>query len=99
MVVVFNPSQKISANQMPKYVEKNGDTKSRWADQTLDFWIWRLIVTLHLQSFKMISANQIHITENGDKEIQSCCDEVNQIIHIVPLTKCLLTAHKYQKVF
>ena len=54
---------------------------------------------LHLQSLKMISANQIHITENGDKEIQSCCDEVNQIIHIVPLTKCLLTAHKYQKVF
>jgi len=47
----------------------------------------------------MISADQIHITENGDKEIQSCCDEVNQIIHIVPLTKCLLTAHKYQKVF
>ena len=85
---------------MPRYVKKNGDTKSRWADQTLDFcWIWRLIILLHLQSLKMISANQIHITENGDKEIQSCCDEVNQIIHIVPLTKCLLTAHKYQKVF
>ena len=51
------------------------------------------------KSFKMISADQIHITKNSDKEIQSCCDEVNQIIHIVPLTKCLLAAHKYQKVF